>query len=92
MANREIYPGGIYPLTGDVQSQAGNTGVRVVGLQGIAIADDFVENGDALIYQSDTHNWVPTPINSTIQVNGVPVSDDPFISVNVAKPILVNGS
>ena len=37
--NREIYPGGLYPLIGDVESQAGDNSVKVTGLQGIPLVN-----------------------------------------------------
>ena len=93
--NREIaVPGGagVYPLTGDIESQAGNSTVAVVGIQRIGVSSAPPANADSLVYLETTNTWVPTPLNCTIQINGVPVSDDPLVSVNVVKPILVNGS
>lgn len=89
--NREIYPGGLYPLQGDVVSQAGNTTVQVVGLQNIPIGNGTLLGGAVLAYNANSNNWEPT-LDASIQVNSVTVSDDPLIAVNVAKPILVNGA
>ena len=92
--NREIaVPGGagVYPLTGDVASTAGNPQVRVTGLQGVPIAQPGFQGGEGLEYDINANNWVPT-LRAAIQVNNLTVSDDPLISVNVANAILVNGS
>lgn len=89
--NREIYPGGIYPLTGDVESQAGNQPVTVVGLQGIPVEQTFFDGGEYLEYNPNTHQWEPT-LRASIQVNNITVSDDYLITVNVPKMVLVNGS
>jgi hypothetical protein len=89
--NREIYPGGIYPLQGDLLSQAGNTNVRVVGLEGIPIQVKGMFGGEVMEYNVNSNQWVPT-LRATIQVNGVTVSDDPEVFVNLVKPITVNGT
>lgn len=89
--NREVFPGGVYPLTGDVVSQAGHTTVQVVGLLGVPITSTFLNGGEVLEYNPNTNNWEPI-LRAAIQVNGITVSDDPLIAVNVSKPILVNGS
>lgn len=91
--NREIViPGGagIYPLTGDVTSEAGNAPVQVTGLRGIPIAPAFFAGGEVLEYNPNTGNWEPT-LRAAIQVNGLTVSDDYIVTVNVARPIKVNG-
>lgn len=92
--NREVViPGGagIYPLQGDVESTAGNQNVTVVGWQGTPIAPNTNESGSIYQFDQSVNEWVPI-LRASIQVNGISVSDDPLISVNVAKPILVNGS
>jgi hypothetical protein len=91
--NREIIiPGGVgvYPLTGDVTSQAGNAPVKVTGLQGISIAVVELDGGEALQYNTNERQWVPT-LRAAIQVDNVTVSDDYIVTVNLPKPILVNG-
>lgn len=88
--NREIYPGGLYPLQGDVQSQAGNVNATVIGLQSVPIQSVSMFGGEVLEYNVNTNTWVPT-LRATIQVNNVTVSDDPWISVNLAKSVTVNG-
>lgn len=91
--NREIVqPGGagVYPLTGDVTSQAGNAPVRVVGLQGVSIVSTSPLGGANLQFNPNTGQWTPI-LRAAIQVNGVTVSDDYIITVNVSKTILVNG-
>lgn len=92
--NREIViPGGagIYPLTGDVLSQAGNQLVTVVGIQGRPILNTFLDGGEVLEYNINTNQWTPT-LRAAIQVNNVTASDDYLITVNVAEMVLVNGS
>jgi archaellum component FlaF (FlaF/FlaG flagellin family) len=89
--NREIYPGGIYPLQGDVQSQAGNVNVAVVGLQNIPLQSVTLLGGELVEYNVNSNQWIPT-LRATIQVNNVTVSDDANVSVNLPKPIKVNGA
>lgn len=92
--NREIVcpsGAGIYPLIGDVLSQAGNQLVTVAGIQGVPVLNTFMDGGEVLEYNINTHSWTPT-LRAAIQVNNVTVSDDYFITVNVAKMVLVNGS
>jgi hypothetical protein len=89
--NREIYPYALYPLTGDVQSVVGNAKVSVVGIQGVPILNaPFLNGGEALVYNPSTNNWQPT-LRATIQVDNVTVSTDAEISVNVPKPLTVDG-
>jgi hypothetical protein len=92
--NREcIQPGGagIYPLIGDVTSSAGNNRVAVTGLQSIPLSSTTPLPGSGIEYNANNSQWEPTLI-ATIQVNGLTLSDDGLVSVNVVKPILVNGS
>lgn len=91
--NREIVsgiPGSIYPLIGDVTSTAGNNRVTVTGLEGIPLTLGPYASGVTWQYVSSTNTWQPI-LQATVQVNGVTVSNDPYISVNVLKPVLVNG-
>jgi hypothetical protein len=91
--NREIFPGGIYPLQGDVTSRAGSQNVTVTGLQGIPVAAGIPTSTALLTYDVNNHQWTAgSPGNSSIQVNGVSVSDDYIVSVNTPKQILVNGA
>lgn len=92
--NREcVVPGGagIYPLQGDVKSSAGNNTVVVTGLNGVALGSQTLVGGQVHQYNPATNNWEPT-LRATVQVNSITVSDDPYISVNVTKPVLVNGA
>lgn len=89
--NREIWPGGVYPLAGDVQSTAGNPTVTVVGLQSVPVSAISMDGGEILEYSIASHAWKPT-LRASIQVDRVTVSDDYLITVNVAKPIFVNGA
>lgn len=87
--NREIVlPGGagVYPLTGDVQSQAGSPNVTVVGLQNIPIQAVALQNGDVLQYDVTTNQWVPATLaGAAMFVDGRPVSDDYIIYVNTSN-------
>ena len=91
--NREIATGAatIYPLAGDVRSQAGNQNVEVVGIISIPISQDTPSGGDVLEYDANSNQWI-LRLRASIQVNGATVSDDYIVSVNVVKEILVNGS
>jgi hypothetical protein len=92
--NREIVSGiagSIYPLIGDVTSTAGNNRVTVTGLEGIPLTPGPYDSGVVWQYVSATNTWQPI-LRAAIQVNGVTVSDDYEISVNVTKQVLVNGS
>ena len=92
--NREIVlsggGAGIYPLTGDILSTAGSPTVRVTGIQGIPVLQSVVPSGAMLQYNQNNNRWEAT-LNAQIQVNGITVSGDPWVSVNAAKPITVNG-
>ena len=84
MANREIVqPGGagIYPLTGDVASTAGNSAVRVIGLQGIPIAPGAPPTAAELIFNQNVNQWQALAL-ATILVNLIPVSDDYIVTVD----------
>ena len=91
--NRElVLPGGagIYPLVGDVTSTAGSPSVKVTGLQGTPLELTTLLSGQELQYNANINQWQPT-LNAVIQVNGISVSDDPTITVNVNRPIKING-
>jgi hypothetical protein len=62
--NREIATGAasIYPLTGDVQSQAGNKNVEVVGIISIPITKSTPFDGAVLEYNAATNAWVLSEI------------------------------
>ena len=81
----------LWPLSGDVSSQAGSDLVTVIGLQGIPVKQVFLVGGEELVFDVNSNSWIPT-IRAIIQVNNVTVSDDAYVSVNVSKPILVNGA
>jgi hypothetical protein len=92
--NREIaLPGGagIYPISGDVASTAGNPQVRVIGLQGVPITNPGFSGGEFLEYDINSNTWNPT-LRASIQVNNDTASDDYLISVNVTPPVLVNNA
>jgi hypothetical protein len=92
--NREIVqPGGagVYPLQGDVTSTAGNSNVKVTGVQGVPVQNLTLSSGMEWQYNANTGSWQPLLL-AVIQVNGITVSRDPYISVNVTKPVTVNGA
>lgn len=80
--NREIFPGGVYPLQGDVTSQAGSDQVTVVGIQNVPVASTPPVPGQVLI--AGTGGYAPgtLPANQTVQVNGTGLSDDFDVAVN----------
>lgn len=89
--NREIYPGGIYPLTGDVQSKAGQQTVTVIAIQGVPVQQTYLNGGEVLSYNPSTRQWEPRA-RAAIQVDNVTMSDDYTITVNVPRMVTVNGS
>jgi hypothetical protein len=88
--NREV-TSSLWPLSGDVSSQAGSDIVTVIGLQGIPIKQIFLQGGEEIMFDINSNQWIPT-LRAIVQVNNVTVSNDAYVSVNVLKPILVNGS
>lgn len=89
--NREIYPGGLYPLSGDVQSTPGSPGALVIGIQGVPVNASQMNGGEVLEYSVDALAWVPT-LRACIQVNNVTVSDDYEIGVNFPNLPQINGT
>lgn len=94
--NREIFPGGVYPLQGDVQSTAGSSTVTVTGIQNIPVSTVPPTDGQVLQFSAASVQYGPAnvPLNQSIQVNGVAVSDDCSIFVNVPGlhgQVLING-
>lgn len=92
--NRElVVPGGagIYPLQGDVTSTAGNNNVKVTGFEGIPLTPGPYSSGVTWQYVSSTNQWVAV-LRAAIQVDGVTVSDDYNVSVDVLRPVRTNGS
>lgn len=74
--NRELFPNSVYPITGDVESQAGNPGVSVVGIHNIPVAGTFPVNGDALVFDASTNNWTPgAPAPTTPATHDEPLTD-----------------
>lgn len=63
--NREITGGAaasIYPLIGDVTSQAGNDSVSVTGLLGVPMQAVGTDDQEFLVYDQTTNNWIPRRI------------------------------
>jgi hypothetical protein len=90
--NREIYPGSIYPLMGDVVSTAGVNKVTVAALRNITLDFTTPDDGAAIVYDADSGQFKARVTSSVaIMVNSEASSDDYIVSVNVARPIKVNG-
>jgi hypothetical protein len=90
--NRECAVGAasIYPLSGDVTSTAGSATVFVSGLLGVPISNNPLTPGAILQYDQVTNNWTPIVIGS-VQVNSISISDDNIVTVNLMRPIKING-
>jgi hypothetical protein len=88
--NREI-TSNLWPLSGDVSTQAGSILVTVTGLQNIPVEKVVMSGGEELFYNITTNQWEPS-IESVLFVNSRPMGDDPYMSVNVAKIAHVNGT
>lgn len=78
--NREIFPGGIYPLQGDVSSQAGSPTVTVTGIQNIPVSITPPLTGQVL--QGGSGAWAPATLPAVVSVNGIALSDDFDVGVN----------
>lgn len=77
MANREIVPGGIYPLLGDVESIAGQNTVTVTGIQTTPVAPDAPQTGQLLVMGADGE-WHPEdPVVSGTDAVGTAPSKAP---------------
>jgi hypothetical protein len=88
--NREV-TSNLWPLTGDVSTEAGSTSVTVTGINSIPVEAVTMQGGEAIVFDPNVASWTPR-LQAVIQVNNVTISDDPYVSVNVVKPILVNGA
>lgn len=83
--NREIFPGGIYPLTGDVNSTSGQQKVIVVGLQNIPVSGAAPADRNFLQYSQGDKQWEPTSftLSLTVQTGNYTTSiNDDIIEVN----------
>jgi hypothetical protein len=87
--NREI-TSTLWPLSGDVSTQAGSRVVTVTGINSIPIVSSFMIGGETLVYNINTGQWVAVN-EDVLSVNGMPTGDDPYISVNVSPLVKVNG-
>jgi hypothetical protein len=97
--NRQAYPASLFPLRGDLSAEAGAVRVVVIGIQTIPVSATLpsLTVPQTLVAIGGTE-YVPTDLDTSIQVNGVPVSDDYEISCNLplstnsGTPVLVNGA
>lgn len=100
MANRETFPASQSPLTGDISGAAGATRVTVTGLQTIPVKSGTPTDQQVLTYISADGMWEASSsgrANRSIEVNGIVMSDDYDIGVNLVlgttnSPVLVNGA
>ena len=106
--NSQVFPQSTYPLTGDLASSPGNPNITVDGIQTIPVSPTLPLDQQTLVFQNILTEYVPSfsPLNRSLRVNGVGVSDDygVFVAevdlafqVNTSfppngKPILVNGA
>lgn len=82
MSNQQTFPQSIYPIDGDVESQVGNPNVMVTGIQGTPVAALIPTDGEILIYNQATNQYIPgdpivsgpDPVGSTPSVNPVQVA------------------
>lgn len=88
--NREI-TSTLWPFTGDAVTQAGSPTVTVVGINNVPVQAVTMQGGEYITYDPNNAYFIPK-LRATIQVNNLTVSDDAEISVNVAKPVKVNGA
>lgn len=94
MANREVFPGSMSPIAGDVLAAAGAQSTTVVGIQGIPVQSGTPSSGQWLQYSASVNEWVQAG-NLSILVNGVQVSEDYTIFVNAKglhNQVLINGA
>jgi hypothetical protein len=96
--NRQVFPSSLFPLRGDVSAEAGATRVVVQGLQTVPISTTPPSTtAPQTLVAIGGDLYTPEYLDTSIQVNGVPVSDDYDIGVNLAigpagTPVKVNGS
>lgn len=99
--NREITGGAgasIYPLIGDVISQAGNDSVSVTGLLGVPMQAVGTDDQEFLVYDQSTNNWIPRliappdlPIATTSSLGAVQ-PDGTTVTVSVDGVISASNS
>jgi hypothetical protein len=97
----QSYPQSVYPDTGDVTSATGDSSLVVTGIQRVPVEAVTPLDQQSIVFQASvgTGEYVPTysPFNRSVQVNGVAVSDDYWIAVNLSlgpasTPVSLNGS
>ncbi len=59
MSNQQIFPQAIYPIDGDVESQAGDPNVTVTGIQKTAVSDQQPLDGQILIFDESEQEYIP---------------------------------
>lgn len=89
MANSQIYPQSTYPLTGDIASTPGVPDVRVTGIQKTPVIDQAPQDGQILIFDQPTNQYVPgDPIVSGPNAVGTP-STRPPVQVGGTDSVVV---
>lgn len=91
--NREIATGGasVYPLTGDVTSNAGSAPVTVTGIQSIPVAASFPADQDVLTYDLASNNFVLQPPNQQVELetNGVVNSTQSLLNLQGSASVTI---
>ena len=104
MSNRETYPAAQSPLTGDINGQAGDTTITVVGIQTQQVSPALPIDQDTFRFNAGFPRWEPQPDgNSSVTLGefltaggvvtkkGITVSDDyDFLVNNVGMECLVD--
>ena len=77
MANRQVYPNSLSPLTGDVASTVGSPTATVTGIQSQPVDPTIPQAQQLLVYGSDGV-WHPEdPVVSGTDAPGSPSSENP---------------
>jgi hypothetical protein len=81
--NREIVPGGVYPIQGDVESTAGSSVVTVVGLEGIPMPPAFPSGGEVLTYDGSSNTLLlEQPVQQIeLETNGTANSTQTLLNI-----------
>lgn len=87
MPNLESYPASLFPLRGDVSAEAGNTTVRVQGIQTIPFTNTPPVNGQVPTFVAANSDIEWGQGKSAVFINGIGVSEDYLILINTAFTI-----
>ena len=99
MPNFQSWPQSIYPATGDLLSTTGGSGLVVDGIQQVPVSNTLPADQQVLVFMANNGQYIPnySPFNRSVQINGVAVSDDYDIAINLSvgpafTPVEINGS